>query len=329
MLKYTLIRILQMIPVLLGVMVIVFSLSYMMPGDPVLMQMPDNYTQEYYDEVKHDMGLDRPYIVQLGSYIWGVVTRLDLGTSYMTNRAVTEQISERVWVSVRIGLISVFMTALLGIPFGIIAAVKQNSPLDVTVSMFAVFLASVPGFWLALMGIIVFSIKLNILPASGLTSWKHYILPVISNGMMSIAGTTRMMRSTLLEVIRQDYIRTARAKGLKQSAVTRRHALKNGLIPVITVIGSQLSMIMGGSILVETIYSVPGLGTLMNTAISSKNYPVVQSGILVISITVCIMNLVVDLAYAFIDPRIKAQYTSGKKKKKEEEEPKPAAQEVA
>ena len=119
MLKYTLIRILQMIPVLLGVMVIVFSLSYMMPGDPVLMQMPDNYTQEYYDEVKHDMGLDRPYIVQLGSYIWGVVTRLDLGTSYMTNRAVTEQISERVWVSVRIGLISVFMTALIGIPFGI------------------------------------------------------------------------------------------------------------------------------------------------------------------------------------------------------------------
>jgi peptide/nickel transport system permease protein len=138
-----------------------------------------------------------------------------------------------------------------------------------------------------------------------------------------------MTRSSMLEVIRQDYIRTARAKGLKQSAVTRRHALKNGLIPVITVVGSQLSMIMGGSILVETIFSIPGLGTLMNTAISSKNYPVVQSGILMISVTVCIMNLVVDLAYAFIDPRIKAQYTGTKKKKKEPEETQPAAQEVA
>ena len=326
MLKYTLIRILQMIPVLLGVMVIVFSLSYMMPGDPVLMQMPDNYTQEYYDEVKHDMGLDRPYIVQLGDYIWGVVTRLDLGTSYMTNRAVTEQISERVWVSVRIGLISVFMTALIGIPFGIIAAVKQNSPLDVTVSMFAVFLASVPGFWLALMGIIVFSIKLNILPASGLTSWKHYILPVIINGMMSIAGTTRMMRSTLLEVIRQDYIRTARAKGLRERVVIFKHALRNALIPVITMIGGQLSMIVGGSVITESIFNIPGMGSLMVTGINNRDYPMIMGLTLVIAVVVSCMNLVVDLCYAAVDPRIKAQFSAGaKRKKKDEPEKKEAA----
>jgi peptide/nickel transport system permease protein len=179
------------------------------------------------------------------------------------------------------------------------------------------------------MSIIIFSLKLGWFPASGLDTWKGWVLPVFSLAIGPIASVARMTRSSMLEVIRQDYIRTARAKGLKQSAVTRRHALKNGLIPVITVVGSQLSQIMGGSILVETIFSIPGLGTLMNTAISSKNYPVVQSGILMISVTVCIMNLVVDLAYAFFDPRIKAQYTGTKKKKKEPEETQPAAQEVA
>lgn len=326
MIKYTLLRLLQMIPVLLGVMVIVFSLSYMMPGDPVLMQMPDDYTQEYYNEVKHEMGLDRPYIVQLGDYIWGVVTRLDLGTSYMTNRDVSEQIAERVWVSIRIGLISVCLTAIIGIPFGVIAAVKQNSVIDVSVSVFAVFLASVPGFWLALMGIIIFCIKLNVLPASGLTSWKHYVLPVISNGMMSIAGTTRMMRSTLLEVIRQDYIRTARAKGLRERVVVFKHALRNALIPVITMIGGQLSMIVGGSVITESIFNIPGMGSLMVTGINNRDYPMIMGVTLVIAVVVSCMNLVVDLCYAAVDPRIKAQFAgSSRRAKKDHSEKKEAS----
>mgnify|MGYP002307711505 CR=1 FL=1 len=241
MLKYILKRLLLMIPVLLGVLIIVFSLSYLMPGDPVLNQMPDNYTQEQYDEVEHELGLDRPFLIQMVDYIVGVVTRFDLGTSYMTNRAVTASIAERVLVTIRLGLLSVGVTVLIGIPFGIVSAVKQKSALDYTVSILAVVLASMPGFVVALMGIIFFSIRLGVLPASGLSTPLHYVLPVISNGLMSLAGTTRMTRSSLLEVIRQDYIRTARAKGLKESVIIQKHALKNALIPVITMIGGNIA----------------------------------------------------------------------------------------
>lgn len=313
MLKYTLKRILLMVPVLLGVLVIVFSLSYLMPGDPVLNQMPDNYTQEQYDEVQHEMGLDRSFLVRLADYIVGVVTRFDLGTSYMTNRPVASAVGERVWVSIRIGLLSVGITVLMGIPFGIISAVKQKTPIDYFVSILSVFLASMPGFWLALMGIIIFSIQLKVLPASGLSTWRHYILPVACNGMMSLAGTTRMTRSSLLEVIRQDYIRTARAKGLRERAIIRHHALKNALIPVITMIGGQVSMVIGGSVITETIFSIPGMGSLMVTAINNRDYPTIMGVTLVIAIFVCCMNLLVDLAYAMVDPRIKAQFAGAAK----------------
>ncbi len=318
-----------MIPVLLGVLFLVFTINHFTPGDPVVNLLGSNYTQEQYDRKEAELGLDKPFLVQYCTYVWGIATRFDLGTSYTSKRAVSDEIIERLPNTLKIGIWGVLSSIFIAIPLGVLAATHQGGVYDYVIRIGTIILAALPNFWVALMSIIIFSLKLGWFPASGLDSWKGWVLPVFSLAIGPIASVARLTRSSMPEVIRQDYIRTARAKGLKQSAVTRRHALKNGLIPVITVIGSQLSMIMGGSILVETIYSVPGLGTLMNTAISSKNYPVVQSGILVISITVCIMNLVVDLAYAFIDPRIKAQYTSGKKKKKEEEEPKPAAQEVA
>ena len=309
MIKYILKRLLQMIPVLIGVMIIVFSLSYLMPGDPVLNQMPDNYTQERYDEVQHEMGLDQPFLVQLGQYIWGVVTRFDLGTSYMTNRAVTTSIAERVWVTIRLGVLSVGVTVLLGIPFGIISAIKQKTALDYTVSILAVVLASIPGFWLALEGIVVFSIKLGVLPASGLSTPAHYVLPVLASGMMSLAGTTRMTRSSLLEVIRQDYIRTARAKGVPEKMVIRKHALKNALIPVVTVIGLQFGSLLGGATLTETVFAWPGVGRLLVDSIKSKDAPLVLGGVIMMTITFSIVNLCVDILYAFIDPRIRAKYS--------------------
>ncbi len=321
MIKYIIKRLLQMIPVLLGVLIIVFSLSYLMPGDPVLNQLPDNYTQEQYDQVEHEMGLDQPYLIQLGQYIWGVVTRLDLGTSYMTNRAVSATIAERVGVTIQLGVLSVCVTVVLGIPFGIISAIKQKTALDYTVSILAVVLASIPGFWLALMGIVVFSIKLNLLPASGLSTPLHYVLPVAASGMMSLAGTTRMTRSSLLEVIRQDYIRTARAKGLREMAIIRKHALKNALIPVITMIGGQISMVIGGNVIIESIFNIPGIGSLMVTGINNRDYPTIMGITLVIAVFVCCMNLLVDLAYAAIDPRIKAQFAgAGKRRKKTQTE---------
>ena len=318
MLRYILRRVLIMIPVLLGVIVIAFTLSHFMPGDPVANMLPTTYTQEQYDAKKTEMGLDRPFIVQLGDYLWGVITRFDLGTSYSTKRDVTNAIGDRVMTTLKIGLMSVLVTVIIGIPVGIVSATHQYSPLDYAITTFAVFFTSMPSFWLALMAIIIFSLRLGWLPASGLASWKHYILPVLCNGLVPIAATLRMTRSSMLEVIRQDYIRTARAKGLKENVIIRRHALKNALIPVITVVGFQISQIIGGSVIIESIFSVAGIGTLLVTAINNRDYPSIVGITVIISIFVCIMNLIVDLVYSAVDPRIKAQFfvPASKKKKK-------------
>lgn len=309
MLRFTFRRILMMIPVLLGVLIIVFTLSYLMPGDPVLNKLGDSYTQEQYDEVAHEMGLDQPYLVRLGDYIVGVVTRFDLGTSYQTNRPVAESVLERVWTTVSLGLLSTCVTVLLGIPFGIISAINQKKAPDYVITVFSIFLASVPGFWLAMMGMLLFSLRLGWLPASGLSTWKHYILPVFCNAMMSLANVTRITRSSMLGVIRQDYIRTARSKGIAEQVIIVRHVLKNALIPVITVVGGQMSMIIGGSVIIEQIFNINGLGTLMVNAINNRDYPVIMGITLIIAIFVSVMNLIVDLAYAFFDPRVKAQFS--------------------
>ena len=305
MIKYILKRLLQMIPVLIGVMIIVFSLSYLMPGDPVLNQMPDNYTQEQYDEVQHEMGLDQPFLVQLGQYIWGVVTRFDLGTSYMTNRAVTTSIAERVWVTIRLGVLSIGVTVLLGIPFGIISAIKQKTALDYTVSILAVVLASIPGFWLALEGIVVFSIKLGVLPASGLSTPAHYVLPVLASGMMSLAGTTRMTRSSLLEVIRQDYIRTARAKGLSERKVIYHHAFRNTLIPLVTIVGGSLPGLFSGALITETLYMIPGIGYTSYQAMVAGDIPFSMFYMTFLAILTLAGNLISDILYAVVDPRVR------------------------
>ena len=193
---------------------------------------------------------------------------------------------------------------------------RQYSILDYVTTILATFFAAMPNFWLALMGGIIFSQNLQLLPASGLSTWKHWIMPVICIGIGPIALVVRMTRTSMLDVVRQDYIRTARAKGVKERAVIYKHALRNALIPVITVIGMQLSVIFGGSIIVETIFSIPGMGMLLLDAINSQDYPVILGCVLVLSLAVCVINLLVDLAYAAADPRIKAQYTGGKKKKK-------------
>ena len=306
-----------MIPVLLGVLIIVFSLSYLMPGDPVVNQLgTSNYTQEQYDAVQKELGLDKPFVVQMVDYIWGVISRFDLGTSYTTKRGVADALGQRIWVTVELGLLSTIVTVALAIPFGVISAVKQRSAIDYTVTVLSVVLAAMPGFWLALMCIIIFCLKLGWLPARGLDSWRGYILPVLCNALTALAGTTRMTRSSMLEVIRQDYIRTARAKGLKERTVIFRHALKNAMIPVITVIGAQISMIVGGSVIIESIFSIPGMGTLLVTGINNRDYPTIMGVTLVISTFVCVMNLVVDLCYSIADPRIRAQFSGGGRKRR-------------
>lgn len=314
MLKFIVKRVLWMIPVMLGVVFLVFTINYFTPGDPVVALLGSNYTQEQYDATEASLGLDKPFFTQFCTYVKNVVTELDFGTSYSSKRPVSEELGERFPTTLKLGILSVCLTLILGIPMGVISATHHQKPLDYVISSGSIVFAAIPGFWLALMLMILFCFRLPWLPASDLDSWKSYILPVVCQGLSPVASVVRMTRSSMLEVIRQDYIRTARAKGLKEGLVIRRHALKNALIPVITVVGLQMSLIMGGSILIETIFSIPGIGAWMNTAIQAKNYPVVESSVLLISLTVCVMNLLVDLAYAFVDPRIKAQFSGGKKK---------------
>ena len=325
--KFILKRILWMIPVLVGVLFIVFSINRLTPGDPVTAILGSNYTQEQYDMQEKAMGLDKPFLVQFANYVRNIVTRFDFGTSYQSRQNVGAEIAKRLPTTLSLGILGVLVTAVIGIPLGIVAATHQNSIFDYIVTVISMFFASMPNFWMALMMIIIFSLNLRWVPATGLATWKAWILPVLSLGLSPVASVTRMTRSSMLEVIRQDYIRTARAKGLEEGTVIRRHALKNALINVVTVIGMQMSMIMGGSVIVESIFAIPGLGTYMMQGINTKDYPVVQGCVLIIAMAVCVMNLLVDLVYGFIDPRVMAQYTAGSKKK--ERAGKPAAKKEA
>ena len=320
MAKFILRRLLWVIPVMLGVVLIVFTIDRVGPGDPVAAALGGTYTQEQYDAKEAELGLDRPFLVQFFSYLQGIITRGDLGDSFQTGLPVGQTILQRFPLTLELAIISIIIAVGLGIPFGVISATRQNSILDRIVTFFSLIFAAVPGFWLALMLMIAFAINLKIFDASFPTTQapqlRDWVLPALASGLSFIASITRMTRSSMLDVVRQDYIRTARAKGVKERAVIYKHALRNALIPVITVIGMQLSVIFGGSIIVETIFSIPGMGMLLLDAINSQDYPVILGCVLVLSLAVCVINLLVDLAYAAADPRIKAQYTGGKKKKK-------------
>ena len=316
MLKFIGKRLLLFIPVLLGVLLIVFTISYLAPADPVYSIMGYNISDEQYQAKYEQLGLDDPFFVRFFDYVKGVVTKFDLGTSYQNKRAVSTQIGERLGVTVKLGILGLAITVLLGIPFGIVSATRQNSVLDYGVTVFSLFFASMPNFWLALMLIIVLSLKAGWLPATGISSWKGWIMPCVTLGMTPLAAVTRMTRSAMLEVIRQDYIRTAYAKGLLEREVIWKHAIRNAMIPVVTTIGTMVSMIFGGSVVIESIFNIPGLGMLMQTAITNADYPIVLGSVLVISFFVCLINLLVDLLYGFLDPRIKAQYTGSSSKRR-------------
>ena len=315
MIRYIIKRVLTMIPIVIGVVFITFTLSRISPGDPVVALLGTSYTQEQYDATEHQLGLDQPFAVQLVNYYKGIITKFDLGTSYSSKRAVTDEIIYRFPTTIKLGLLGIAVTVLLGVPIGILSAIKQYSALDYGVTIGAMIFASMPNFWFALMLMLLFSLKLAWLPASGLQSWQSWILPALSLGLSPIAMITRMTRSNMLEVIRQDYITTARAKGLPERTVIYKHALRNALIPIVTLVGMQLGTIVGGAVIIESIFSIPGMGTLMLTAINGADYPVVQGCVLVLSMSICIMTIVVDVLYGFIDPRIKSIYSSTRKKK--------------
>lgn len=320
MLKFIIKRLLAIIPVVLGVLFIVFSVMRMAPGDPAMAALGNRYTEEQYEAKKAELGLDKPFLVQFVDYVVGVVTRFDLGNSYKSNRSVNTEILERLPVTLRLGLSGIVLTVILGVPLGILAAVKQYSIGDYIATVLSLIMASMPSFWLGLMLIIIFALQLHWLPASmpaiASADLRHWILPVITIGLPPVASVLRFTRSTMLDVIRQDYIRTARAKGLSERTVIFKHALRNALLSIVTFVGIMLGGTVAGSVVIESIFSVPGIGSLVTTAVSNQDYPVIQGCILILSILICLINLAVDVIYGFIDPRIMSMYKSDNKKQK-------------
>ena len=312
-------RLLWIIPVAFCVLVLVFTISKLAPGDPVTTILGLSYSPERYAEKAAELGLDKSFLEQLWDYVKNLVMHLDLGKSYKTHIPVVEELANRMPITLKLGLSSVVIAVIVGIPLGIFSAIRQYSALDISLTSTALIFAAIPGFVLALVLLMVFAGQLRWLPIKGGgDSLKGWILPVLSNSMFGIAIIIRMTRTTMLEVIRQDYIRTARSKGLSEIDIIRRHALKNSLIPVVTAVGGQIAFIIAGSIIVETIFSMPGVGMYLISGIQSRDYPVINGIVIILALFICLINLLVDIVYAFIDPRIKAQYTSiGKKRKSE------------
>jgi peptide/nickel transport system permease protein len=307
-------RILWLIPVLLGVILIVFAINEIDPGDPVAALLGSGYTQEEYDQKKAELGLDKPFMVRYVDYVKGVVTG-DFGVSYTTKRPISKELSERFGITFKLAVISILIAALFGLPFGILSAVRQYSAADNAVTVASLLFASMPAFWLALMMMLAFALNLKLFPASGIDGWKSWVLPSLASGLSFVATITRMTRSSMLDVVRQDYIRTAHAKGLDEKTVIMKHAVKNAMIPIITTIGFQFGILVSGSVIIETIFSLPGLGTLMLTAINNRDYPVIMGCVIVLAVLICLINLLVDVLYGFVDPRIMEQMNGGRKRR--------------
>lgn len=306
--KYILKRLVMMIFVVLGVAVLIFSIMYFIPGNPAQIILGSTATQEQIDELSHEMGLDQPYLVQLGRYLSDTFLHGDLGTSYQSKRPVAEELLERFPRTLTIAAMSILITAIIGIPLGIVAATHQGKWQDYVAVVTSMVGISLPGFWLALILVSWLCVRHQLLPAYGIGSWKNYVLPVISNSVIGISMIARQCRVDVLEVIRSDYVTTARAKGVSNKKTVWKHVMPNALIPLITSLGTTFANSLGGTVVTESIFVIPGIGLYMTNAIGSLDYPAVRGGVVVIAIAFSFVMLVVDLIYAFVDPRIKAQY---------------------
>jgi len=317
--RYIVKRILWLIPVVLGVAILIFTIMYFVPGDPAQIILGASATQKEIATLRQTMGLNDPYILQLGRFLKSTFLQLDFGSSYVNHVPVFQALTERFPRTALIAIVCCIFQIVLGIPMGIQAAVHQNKWQDRTLVVLAMVGISIPSFWLAQMMILLFSFKLGWLPAFGITSWKSYIMPCFCSMLMGVANQTRFTRTYMLEQIRSDYVVTARAKGLGEHTIIYKHALSNTLIPLITGIGGDFGAALGGTVIIENVFSIPGIGQYMVNAIGNRDYPVVRGSVVFLSIAFSIIMLLVDLGYAFIDPRIKAQYIAGSRKKAKKE----------
>lgn len=311
MTKYVLKRLLLMIPVVLGVAFLIFTIMSFTPGDPAAIILGAEGTPAQMTELREKLGLDDPFLVRFFDYVTGIITRFDFGTSYINGRDVKFEILQRFSFTLKIAALSMCFSLGLGVPLGIIAAVNRNTWKDNASMSVALLGISMPTFWFGLILSIIFALKLGWLPPSGVGSFKHYIMPCLAVSMSGIAGMARQTRSSMLEVIRADYITTARAKGQIERVITYKHALRNALIPVVTQAGAVFGLLMCGTLVSETVFSIPGLGTYMVTAIKSRDYPAIQGSVIFVAITFSLVMLLVDILYAAVDPRIRAQFSKG------------------
>jgi peptide/nickel transport system permease protein len=315
MVRYVAKRLLSIILVVIGVAFVIFTIMYFTPGDPVRIILGDHATLEQYNATRKSLGLDQPYIMQLLLFLKHIFIDFDFGRSYLDNSSVIVELMSRLPRTVTIAAICCLIQIAVAIPLGVTAAVHQGGFLD----RFCIFLVmisiSLPNFWFAMMLILLFAVNLHILPTYGITSWKGYILPCVANSLMGLGGMARLSRSQMLEVIRSDYVTTARAKGVSEGRILYSHALPNALIPIATSVGTHFGMALGGTVIIETVFSIPGVGYYMNSAIGNRDYPVIRGGVTLLAVLFCLVILLVDLVYAFIDPRIKAQYENQAKKK--------------
>ena len=305
--RYVLKRLVVIIPIILLVIFIVFYILNITPGEPARIILGKDAPPEAYEDLNEQLGLNDPFLVRYLNYVKGIF-KLDFGESYRSRKPVFDEIFPRFPTTLMLAMLTVTVTTLIGVPLGIISAVRQYSPLDISLTVGSLIIASVPGFWLGLMLILLFSLKLGWLPSSGIGSLKHFVLPVMAAALPSAAFQARITRNQMLEAMRQDYIRTAKAKGASRGRIISRHALKNAMLPVITMVGMSFAGSLGGSMITEIVFGLPGIGNHIVMAIKSKDVPVVMGATVFLATLFMIIMLAVDLLYAFINPQIRAQF---------------------
>ena len=308
MTRYVLKRLVLMIPTILLTSLLIFWAMSLTGGDPVMTMLPENASLEQQEALRESLGLNDPFFVQYFRYIGGMLTG-DMGTSYVTNLDVFQVFMGRLPMTLALGGTALIISVIISIPLGIWTALNQNSWKDTLGTVFALFGVSMPNFWLGLMLIIVFSVTLGWLPTGGSSGPEYLILPATTVGLGLAALITRTTRSAMLDVLRQDYMTTAKAKGASRKRVIYRHGLRNAMIPIVTAIGMQFSLVMTGSALAETVFSWPGIGSLVVQSINKRDTPTVTGSIILCCVLMALINLMVDIIYAFCDPRIKAQYS--------------------
>ncbi len=318
MYRYVIKRLLLMIPVIIGVSFLVFFIMDMAPGDAVDVLAPEGATAEDLEAIRHDLGLDKPVVVRYIDYMAGMLHG-DLGVSYISKTDVFQTYVEKLPATIKLSFASILISVILSVPLGIYSATRQGTIQDNISMAFAMIGLAMPHFWLGLLLIIVFSLKLQWFPSGGDETLSSIVLPAITIGTGLMATLTRTTRSSMLDVLKQEYLRTARAKGIPEKVVVMSHALRNALIPIITIIGTQLAGVLGGSVLTETVFAWPGVGRLIVDSLNMRDTPLVTGSIIMTTILLSFVLLLVDLLYAAVDPRIKAQYTTSKRGKKKHE----------